>query len=65
MNQNLLLLGESKKKMKKVIDFSIFLQELNIGISALVIEIQHVLLMEFKRLSEQEFLELERIEKKK
>jgi hypothetical protein len=57
--------GESKKKMKKYVDFSVFLQDLGIGISTLVIELQHLLLGEFKRLSETEFLELERIEKKK
>lgn len=65
MKENLLLVGESKKKMKKHIDFSIFLQELKINISAIVIEIQHLLLGEFKRMCETEFLEQERIEKKK
>ena len=65
MKENLLLVGESKKKMKKHIDFSIFLQELKINISAIVIEFQHLLLGEFKRMCETEFLEQERIEKKK
>ena len=65
LDQNLLLVGESKKKMKKHIDFSVFLQELGINMSAIVIELQHVLLREFKKLCEVEFLELERIEKKK
>ena len=39
MDQNLLLVGESKKKMKKHIDFSVFLLELGLGISAIVIEL--------------------------
>lgn len=51
--------------MKKHIDFSIFLQDLGIGISCLVIELQHVLLQHFKKLSELEYQELERLEAKK
>jgi hypothetical protein len=51
--------------MKKHIDFSTFLQELKINISSIVIELQHLLLGDFKRMCETEFLEQERIEKKK
>lgn len=51
------------KKRKKQLDFSSFLEEINM--SCIVIEIQQVLLAQFKDEVEKEFIEVEKVERRK